>query len=283
MLVFYKNHLDFITERSIDPDRRAHVIEGEAARHFLDADHFGSYPFTEIPRKREKAIVRYSLDTLEKYGMLPWAIYDHYQLLVKAFETMDAKRILLYSAYLGHYVADACTPLHTSLYYNGRTYMSQGIHALWETRLPELYASTYSYITGKPEPIDCALEKAWELILESHLKVDTIYMVFYNLVDSLTADRIYSHEMRGQALQRVFSADFSGVFHANLEGMVERQMRRAVNAISGYWYAAWHEAGEPDLKPLVSGSLHRRLQRFMRSEERAMKQNGSQSGFQRYR
>jgi hypothetical protein len=37
-----------------------------------------------------------------------------------------------------------------------------------------------------------------------------------------------------------------------LKGMVERRMRESVFAVASFWYTAWINAGQPDLKTLVS-------------------------------
>ena len=34
--------------------------------------------------------------------------------------------------------------------------------------------------------------------------------------------------------------------------MIERRMRQSIYAIASFWYTAWVNAGQPDLKPLVS-------------------------------
>jgi hypothetical protein len=36
-----------------------------------------------------------------------------------------------------------------------------------------------------------------------------------------------------------------------LNGMVERQMRASVKMIGDFWYSAWIDAGQPDLRVLM--------------------------------
>ena len=47
---FYKKNIDYITEHAVDPDKRRYAILEEGPRHFIDIDHYGSYPFPELPR-----------------------------------------------------------------------------------------------------------------------------------------------------------------------------------------------------------------------------------------
>ena len=36
-----------------------------------------------------------------------------------------------------------------------------------------------------------------------------------------------------------------------LDGMIERRMRQAVFAVASFWFTAWVNAGQPDLKNLA--------------------------------
>lgn len=265
MIGFFKLHIEYITERSIDPDRRAHAVVGEAQRHYIDIDHFGEDPFSKMPRQWQQAVEKYTEDTLQLYGVLPWHVDVVMKRLTRAFADEDVDRILYNATHLGHYVSDLCTPLHTTKYYNGRTPEQRGIHALWESRLVELYAETYNFFVGRAEYIESPLDRAWELVEESHMKVDTIYMVFDSLMTVMPSDVIYAHEMRGQSTMRTYSRTFSYTMHHALNGMVERQMRRAVKSVGDYWYTAWVDAGQPDLykleKRAISAAHRRQLQR----------------------
>ena len=66
-----------------------------------------------------------------------------------AFIEKDSDKILKYSADLGHYIADAYVPLHTTENYNGQLTGQKGIHAFWESRLPELFSEDYNYLVDK--------------------------------------------------------------------------------------------------------------------------------------
>ncbi len=268
MIGFFKHHIEYITERSIDPDRRAHAVVGEAQRHYIDIDHFGKNPFDSMPRRWNQAIEKYSEDTLQLYGILPWHANVMMHRLTRAFEDEDVDRILYNATHIGHYISDLCTPLHTTKYYNGRTPEQRGIHALWESRLVELYADTYNYFVGRAEYIDTPLDRAWELIEESHAKVDTIYMIFDSLMVHLPSDVIFAHEMRGQSTQMTYSRTFSHTMHEAMNGMVERQMQRAVKSVGDFWYTAWVNAGQPDLYKLESRSLSAAHRRQLEREDR---------------
>src|SRR3974390_1152092 len=68
MMLLYKPNLNFLSEHAVDPDKRRYVVETEASHHFIDIDHYGKYPFTELPHEWNKAIEKFSLDSLARYG-----------------------------------------------------------------------------------------------------------------------------------------------------------------------------------------------------------------------
>jgi hypothetical protein len=272
MIGFFKLHVEYLAERAIDPDRRAHAVEGEAPRHYIDIDHFGENPFEVMPRNWRDAMEEFSEDTLMEHGVLPWHIHVMMGRLTRAFEDRDVDRILYIAANIGHYISDACTPLHTSKYYNGRTPEQRGIHALWESRLPELFADGFNYFVGRSKYIDSSLDKAWELIRNSHLKVDTVYQVYDSLMTVFAPDQVYAHEMRGQSNVRAFSSEFSAAFEAGMNGMAERQMRLAVMSVGDFWFTAWVNAGQPDLYRLETRAISLRHRRMLEREQDHWKQ-----------
>lgn len=267
MIGFFKFHVEYLSERSIDPDRRAHAVEGEAPRHYIDIDHFGEDPFAIMPRQWRDAVEAFTEDTLMEYGILPWHVHVMMGRLTRAFADRDVDRILYNAAHIGHYIADACTPLHTTRDYNGRLPEQRGIHALWESRLPELFADGFNYFVGRATYVEFPLDRTWELIRESHLKVDTIYQIYDSLMTVFSSDRVHSHEMRGQSHVRVYSREFSLAFHEGMNGMAERQMREAVKSVGDFWYTAWVNAGQPDLYRLEERAISQRHRRMLEREQ----------------
>ncbi len=268
MMGFFREHVVFLSHRAVDPDRRAHAMHGEAQRHYIDLDRYGDHPFPDLPMEWLQALSAFPEDTLLQYGVLPWHIQTMANRLRFAFQQGNPDEILLQAAYLGHYVADACTPLHTTLDYNGREAHQKGIHGLWESRLPELLFDHYTFSVGKAEYVSDVLAKAWELVKYSHTKLDALYHAFDSIYLNAPAHSIYSHQMRGQSHERVFSLQFCEDYHKALGGMVEAQMRLAIKTIGDLWYSAWVDAGRPDLSVLETRGLGNRLRRRLAREER---------------
>lgn len=60
MMVFFKQHIDWITDHAVDPDMRRYASKHEAPRHYIDLDEYGTPPFDSLPRLRLDALMRYS-------------------------------------------------------------------------------------------------------------------------------------------------------------------------------------------------------------------------------
>ena len=53
MFGFYKEHIEYITEHAVDPDKRRYAVEGEAPCHYIDLDHYyqkGEDPYKKMPK-----------------------------------------------------------------------------------------------------------------------------------------------------------------------------------------------------------------------------------------
>lgn len=251
MIVFYKTHIDYLSEHAVDPDKRRYAVNGEAPKHYIDIDHYGKHPYPELPRKWKDAVEKYSEDTLMTYGIVPWWVPVMLQRLTEAFKAKDQVRILKLSADIGHYIADAHVPLHASSNHNGQHTDQHGIHGFWESRLPELFAEKqYDFLIGKAAYLENPHDFIWDRVLESAAASDTVLKFEAALNKEFAADQKYSFEERLGKIIRQYSTSYSTAYQNKLQGMVERRMRQSVFAVASFWFTAWVNAGQPDLKAL---------------------------------
>jgi hypothetical protein len=267
MAGFYKANIEFITEHAISADKRRYVDSTEAPRHFLNADHYGKKPFNVIPQNWDDAVLKYSADTIIKYGTLPWTIQFTYYRLVKAFKEHDTTAILNTSANLGHYIADAHVPLHLTQNYNGQLTNQTGIHALWESRIPELFGDRYKYYAGRARYIQDPLAEAFKICRSSFKSVDTVLRFERTLNRSFPAGKKYAPVMHGKKYVKDYSVAYARAYQKRLRGMVERRMRSAILAVGSYWYSAWVDAGQPDLDKLIKQPLNNAQKKKLQHEE----------------
>jgi hypothetical protein len=271
MAGFYKANIEFITQHAVSADKRRYIDSTEGSKHYLDADHYGKNPFGVIPQNWDDAVKKYSADTIYKYGVVPWTIQFEYYRLVKAFKDHDTTAILNISANLGHYVADAHVPLHLTVNYNGQLTNQTGIHALWESRLPELFGDHYNYFAGKARYIDDPLKEAFKICRTSFKSVDSVLRFERTLNKTFPADKKYELVKHGNRRVQDYSVEYSRAYQTMLNGMVQRRMRSAILAVGSFWYSAWVDAGQPDLNKMIETPLTAGQQRNIQTEENYFK------------
>lgn len=256
MLLFYKPEIDFITERATDPDSRRYVHPPEAARHFIDLDYYGSYPYTALPRTWKEAVARYGEDSLQAHGIVPWWIQVMLQRLTTAFKNKDGRMILKLSAELGHYIADGHVPLHACSNYNGQKTNQHGIHAFWESRIPELLAEdSWDFLLGKAKYIPDPLQYTWNFVLESAAAADTVLQTEFLLNRGFPRAEKFSFETRNGQIVKQYSRKYSLLYNERLNGMIEQRFRASIYSVASFWFTAWVNAGQPNLSALTTAPL----------------------------
>ena len=256
MIQLYKSQIDFISEHAVDPDMRRYAIAEEGPRHYIDIDRYGSHPFNDLPRNWNEAVAKYSEDTLMRYGIVPWWVQTMLFRLTQAFKEKNQARILKLSAEIGHYVADAHVPLHANSNHNGQFTDQRGIHGFWESRIPELLAEKeWDFFIGKADHIKNPGDFIWQRVLESAKASDSVLLFEKELSKNFPADQKFSFEERNGVTIRQYSTAFSTAYDKKLNGMIERRMRQSIYAIASFWYTAWVNAGQPDLKTLSGKEL----------------------------
>lgn len=243
---FYKKNIDYITAHSVDPDNHKYSDSLEAQRHFIDIDHYGPKAFEVLPTYWKAALDKYGKDTLQKYGTLPYEVLYWENELTDAFKNKDGNEILRASAYIGHYIADAHVPLHTITNYDGQKTEQEGIHALWETAIPEAYSDKYVLRGQKAAYIKDPEVKIWEIIKQSYALAPTVLSVEKQVGKNFTEDKKYK-QAKAPDGKRQFTDAYISAYNKALNGMVAKQMQSSVLDIAAFWYTAWVNAGQPEL------------------------------------
>lgn len=357
MIPFYKKHIEYITEHAVDPDKRRYATRHEAVRHYIDIDHWGEFPFPNVPREWSEAIMTYAemrvingngdtliaahpevmdysgqvvryvgndpelaawwaqtslpvneyltwfrkhvmpqyyeedwvatpsalselmgretdcrevrfIDHFSEYGVLPYNLLRVQNNLTEAFRSGNEAAILRLSAELGHYIGDAHVPLHTTENYNGELTNQRGIHAFWESRIPELFADEeFDPLVGRAEYIAEPADWYWDIVLTSHQLVDSVLRVEKQLSQEFPVDRQYCFEERLGRTVRVECTEYARAYQQRMRGMVEERWRASIHAIGCAWYTAWVDAGQPDLSLLGTGLTPSESDYFRQLEE----------------
>ncbi len=334
MFGFFKTNGSYISEHAIDPDKRRYATPYEAVRHYIDIDHWGTYPYDNVPRKWTDVMMKYSTfhgifengDTLHfkfdidadleqlhfvnandeselasfsyekikglfkkvvlplyyeeekiiptelvdllfenqefkgdftkvlwsenfsEMGILPYHLEKMYYQLSSVMEQKDYNKILRISSEIGHYIADAHVPLHTTENYNGQLTDQVGIHAFWESRIPELLAEEeWDFLVGKAQYIENPNSYFWNIVLESNALVGEVLRIEEDLRKRFDQDELYCYEERLERTVRVECESFAKAYAAALDGQVEDRFRASILSVASVWYSAWVDAGQPDL------------------------------------
>lgn len=248
MLLFFKNHIEYVTEKAVNPDRRRYAMTGEAERHFIDLDNYPDSLRAVLPDLSwEEAVNTVGEEVLRANGIVPWQMQKMKFQLTEAFRHRQAAQILRIATDLGHYIADANVPLHTTKNYNGQLTDQHGIHGFWESRLPELFSADYDLLIGKAVYEKQVRERTWKAVLDAHAALDSVLVFEQRLTAESPPDRKFTVDERNGITVKSYSREFSLKYHRMLENQVERQMKRSVKMIADLWFTAWVDAGQPDL------------------------------------
>ena len=205
---FFYNHIDFVTEEATVPDLRKYTLgdKSESPRHFINLESFRDDLNTDsLPQTMPDARARYGESFLQSNGMLPWYIQEITDKLTKAFQNKRKAEILFLAADLGHYVADAYMPLHTSLNHDGALTNQKGIHAFWEGQIPEMFGSNYNFYTGDAKYVQNITRSTWNIINASHRLADTLLAADRRLKVSLPLNKIYQLDSDGEIAKKIRS------------------------------------------------------------------------------
>ncbi len=251
---FYKNHIHTLTERATDADKRCYVDTTEAPRHYIDLDRYEE-GIDSIPIHWSKAREKYTERKLLLTGIVPWQIWRSYQNLVQALTKKDINMIIKHSADIGHYIADAHVPLHTTSNYNGQQTNQIGIHAFWETRLPEMFMAQYDLFIGPASYIHDPLQQGWDIVRESHALVDSVLDIEKKLSARFNETARKTYLTRNNQVVLTYSDKYARTYHEALNGMVEKRLRASIRQVASFWYSAWVDAGQPGLMDISTDSI----------------------------
>ena len=162
-------------------------------------------------------------------------------------------------------------PLHTTVNHDGQLTGQKGIHALWESQLPELFGKNYSLFTADVHYIPNIEKATWDIIDSSHKLIVPLLYNDKKLRRDKPTEMLYKIGANGQPEenkyhQKIHSYEYAHVYHELLAGMVESQMRAAIAATASFWYTAWVNAGKPDLGGLDPKYLTDRNMKFYQDD-----------------
>lgn len=273
MQPFFYTYLDSLVQHSIRPDQRRNADSTEAPKHFIDLEVFGDSAAWKMPMQWQEAVSKFSKDTLEKYGYVPYWIITVKDRLTNAFCACNKDSILFYASEISHYIGDANVPLHTTLNYDGQLTNQRGLHSLWESTIPALELDQYQlYSRHKAQYLSDPNVAIWKAIQNAHVLVDNMLEEERQASKQFTDSTKYRVQVRNGREVRSYSTAFAKAYSQRLKNTVNQQLLSSANLIADFWYTSWVDAGKPDLKFLMT-PMNNEKKKQLKSEKDAYLKN----------
>ncbi len=270
---FYRN-MDYIVRYSVRPDQRRNEDATEATKHFIDSEIFGDSAAWKMPLQWQAAQDRYSRDTLLKYGYVPYYIVTMKDNLVRAFRNRQRDSIVFYATDLAHYIGDAHVPLHTSINYDGQLTNQRGLHALWESVVPELELSGYRLSSRhKARYLSSPEEAAWNAVRSGFVLLKDVFEKETEASRNFTDSTKYRIQIRNGREVKYYTSSFAKAYSQLLGNSINTQLIRSADLVADFWYTAWVDAGKPELDSLVNNPLTEEEIRQCKAEKKAFRHN----------
>jgi len=227
-----------------EPDAISIIDSSTGPNHFIDLDAYSKPPFDDVPSDEKELIAKFGADAL-KGGRLPWAIRDEYSALVDSLEKRDYEAILKHAGHLGHYVADATMPLHSTKNYKGQFTANvifdapddpnRHVHVRFEIGMIDANRQDVAQrVLKRVRKPHAVLDPAAEGLALAKVSFEYINPI-------LDADR----ELLKPGGE-VTPAYFDGMYK-KLGDLAAQQMALAATEVASYWQTAWEQAGKPEL------------------------------------
>jgi hypothetical protein len=199
---FFRNAVDRLSFLGPEPDRWrdskelfSALREVNAPDHFIDIDR--AEDFAELPGDRYvySDWLRAKGKEPKDIGFLPYSILEGYQKVQVLFRLWrDPQRaeerdqvqqnIIYYAGVLGHYVADASQPLHTTIHFNGWStssnpslYSREPLHGRFESEFvkTQIKVADFQGLVQSPSRLDDPFSEIMKYIFGSQRQVGELY------------------------------------------------------------------------------------------------------------
>jgi len=236
-----------------EPDRwRSHaeqeLLDAQAPEHFIDlelADELGPLPHKRLDFESK---VFASGQRPEKVGLQPWvatevwqrmkaALREYRRLSDKHQDTKPVEQaICFYAGWLGHYVADASQPLHTSIQYNG-----------WVGANPHGYTTEHQIHWKFEGPFVGANIKPADV----QAKMSPLKPVSGDFFDAYVAYLRVTKTNVEQVYQLEKAGGFDGAGTAESRAFTADRLAAGASMLRDLLYAAWEQSAKPVNNPFA--------------------------------
>jgi hypothetical protein len=230
MLPFFRSSRGFLDQHVTDV---ASESKSPAALRngFIELDHYGSFPFTVLPRGYTEAVAKFGKRSVATHGQLPWQIGVYSKKLTEAFQRHDWDEAKLEAAALAYYVAAAHDPFKTTTNSDGKTSGQTGVNERFGVGLVDHYQGFFFMRPNEAAFIRDPTDHAFEMSLSAHTWLENILLADERAHEGLSA----------------YNDEYYDRFYAQAGAVLIRQLTDASTDLGSYWMTAWINAGRPQL------------------------------------
>jgi len=118
----------------------------------------------------------------------------------------------------------------------------EGIHAFWESRIPELFAEDeFDFVVGAASYIPNIRTFIWDIVESSHHEVSVVLSIEKSLSEQTPPDQQYCYDERLGIITKIQCRDYSKKYLQLLDNQVEDRMRESILNLGSIWMSAWVE------------------------------------------
>lgn len=231
MLAFFQANRQFLVQHVTDQTEPDAKGTAPHRTDFIRLDHYGTFPFSALPRDYTAAVTKFGRKPLEQFGLLPWQVGLYSKKLTDAFQDHNWNDAKIQSAALAHYVAAAHDPFNTTINFDGKLSLQPGVNERFGVGLVDRYSLFFFVKPNEASFIHDPTDHAFEMALSAHSWLENV----------LLSDR------RAHAGLSSYTDDYYDHFYSQAGAVLIRQFSDAATDLGSYWMTAWINAGRPQL------------------------------------
>jgi hypothetical protein len=228
---YFESNRGYLMQHVNDPYEAARKNPALAREGYIRFEHYGTFPFSALPRVYKAALEKYSKRSLDTYGLLPWSVGLYSEKLTEAMRAKNWDETRDDAATLAYYVAEAHDPFNTTTNYDGHLSGQPGVDDRFEVSLIDRYSQFFYVRPNQAVYIHDATDHAFEMCLDAHSLLENI----------LLTDR------RARQGLSDYTDEYYDRFYSQAGAVLVRQISDASTDVASYWMTAWINAGRPQL------------------------------------
>jgi len=228
---YFEANRQYLMQHVVDADEAEQKDPTLANTDFIKLDHYGQFPFINLPRSYATAVTKFSRRSVYQFGVLPWQVGTYSKKLTDAFHDHDWGDAKLSAAFLAHYVAESHDPFNTTMNFDGKLSNQPGVNQRFGTGLVGRFQLFFFVKPNEAVFIHDPTDHAFEMALTAHSCIEEILLADLRAHEGLSG----------------YTDEYYDRFYAQTGAVLVRQLSDASTDIGSYWMTAWINAGRPQL------------------------------------